>query len=136
VVSVFAGNDVGEQEADNLFGGILIDASSWQPPLALPTGLVEWGVFYASDPTPIVNLVGDLSVTVGSIDWLPHPLIDATGLSGTWPETKPFMVVGSETIAEITVPEASEVLQGGVALAMLGLLAHLRVRKRGFADAA
>jgi hypothetical protein len=134
VVSVFAGNDVGEQEADNLFGGILIDASSWQPPLALPTGLVEWGVFYASDPTLTVDLVGDINVDLGSITWLPHELVAATGIS--WPRTKPLMALGSESIVQITVPEPAEVLMSGVALATLGLLASLRSRKRAFADAA
>ena len=100
----------------------------------------EWNALVA-DESPFLEWdwlasLEDAGTLTDESGWLPHPLIDATGLSGTWPETKPFMALASETIAEITVPEASAVIQGGVALAMLGLLAHLRVRKRGFADAA
>jgi hypothetical protein len=45
VVSVFAEDFTSEQEANSVTGEISLNASSWQPPLALPTGIVEWGVF-------------------------------------------------------------------------------------------
>ena len=135
VLNVFAGNDAGEQEALSLFDEIPLSASSWQPPLALPTGPVEWGVFYVPDPTLTVDLVGDINVITGSITWLPHPLIELADLTGSWPMAKPLMVLASETIVQITVPEPDEVLQSGVALATLGLLVGLRSRKRSFADA-
>lgn len=134
VLDVFAGNDAGEQEALSLFDEIPLSASSWQPPLALPTGPVEWGVFYVPDPELTVGLVGDIIVDPpGSITWLPHELVAETGIS--WPDTKPLMVLASETIVEITVPEPDEVFQSGVALATLSLLVGLRSRKRSFADA-
>lgn len=133
VVGVFAGNDSGEQETDNLFGGLSLNASSWQPPLALPDGLDEWGVFYARDPLLTVDLVGDIALTAGTITWSPHELVEVLGIG--WPAAKPLMAVGSETIVEITVPEPAEVLQSGMALATLGLLAQLRARRRDFADA-
>ncbi len=135
VLDVFAGNDAGEQEVLSLFDEIPLSASSWQPPLALPTGSVEWGVFYVPDPMLTVDLVGDIKVTAGSITWLPHPLIELADLTGSWPMAKPLMVLASETIVQITVPEPDEVLQSGVALATLGLLVGLRSRKRSFADA-
>ena len=133
VLDVFAGNDAGEQEALSLFDEILLSASFWQPPLALPTGPVEWGVFYVPDPIITVDLVGDINVDDGSINWLPHPLIELAGL--TWPTEKPLMVLASETIVEITVPEPDEVFQSLVALATLSLLVGLRSRKRSFVDA-
>ncbi len=137
VLNVFAGNDAGEQEALSLLlGESPLSASSWQPPLALPTGPVEWGVFYVPDPTLTVDLVGDINVDLGSITWLPHELVELAGLTGSWPMAKPLMVLASETIVQITVPEPDEVLQSGAALATLGLLVGLRSRKRSFADAA
>ncbi len=71
---------------------------------------------------------------LGTITWLPHELVEALGIS--WPSTKPLMALGSETIVQTSVPEPAGVLQAGVALATLGLLAQLRSRMRGFADAA
>jgi hypothetical protein len=130
-LNVFAGSDdTNEQEALNLLGEILIDATSWQPPLPLPAGPGQWGVFYAPDPILTVDLVGDISVTTGTIDWVVHGFAELAGVS--WPASKPFMVLGSESIVQISVPEPAEVLQSGVALATLGLLASLRSRKRGF----
>jgi hypothetical protein len=132
-LNVFAGSDdTNEQEAFNLLKEILIDATSWQPPLPLPAGPVEWGVFCAPDPTLTVDLVGDISVTTGTIDWVVHGFADLSGVS--WSASKPFMVLGSESIVQISVPEPAEVLQSGVALATRGLLASLRSRNRGLGD--
>ncbi len=128
VVGVFAENDLVNQETDSLSGGLPIGASSWQPPLALPNGSIEWGVFYARNPELTVDLVGDITVTAGTINWLPHELIAATGIN--WPTTKPLMALASESIVAITVPEPDALLQGGVTIAMVGVLASLRSRKR------
>jgi hypothetical protein len=133
VLAVFAENDSDEvQEALSLVGEIPLDASSWQPPLALPTGPVEWGVFYAPDPTLTLDLLGDINVTEGSINWDVHEFADLAGIG--WPSTKPLMLVGAESIVSITVPEPGDVLQSGVVLAMLGLLASVRSRKSHFGD--
>jgi len=129
-LSAFAGNAVDEQDALNLLGEILIDASSWQPPLPLPTGPVEWGVYYTPDPTLTVDLVGDISVTTGTIDWVVHDLADLAGIS--WPAAKPLVLMGSESIVHVTVPEPAALFQSGAALAILGLLASLRSHKRSF----
>jgi len=133
VLAVFAENDSDEvQEALSLVGEIPLNASSWQPPLALPTGAVEWGVFYAPDPTLTLDLLGNINVTNGSINWEVHEFADLAGIA--WPSTKPLMLLGAESIVGITVPEPGGVLQGGVVLAMLGLLASVRSRKGHLGD--
>jgi hypothetical protein len=71
-------------------------------------------------------------VTDGSINWDVHEFADLAGIG--WPTTKPLMLLGAESIVRITVPEPGEVLQRGVVLAMLGLLASIRSRKSHFGD--
>jgi hypothetical protein len=121
-LSVHVGNDADEQEVLSIPGvqeDILITATSWQPPVALPNGPIEFSVLYADPATSAV--IGALQVTTGAITWGN----DAFSPPG-YPAATPLLVLASESIVQFTVPEPSAALLGAAALATAALLARRR----------
>lgn len=120
-LAVSVGNDFGGQDVDSLTGGVLITDTMWQPPMAFADGNYEVDVIYVNaDP----SFVTDLS-TGDPIVWGDSPLGGPP-----YPTGRPFLLLGSDTIHGVTVPEPAAVL---LQLAVLGILLHLK-RRSGLAS--
>ncbi len=101
---------------------ISITATSWQPPLALPDGPIEFAVFYADADLSVLTAISALQVTMGTITW-GNSDFSPPG----YPAATPLLVLSSESIVQFTVPEPSAGLLTATALATVILIAR---RKR------
>ena len=114
-LNVRAASDTVEQEVLSIPGvqeDIPITATSWQPPVALLNGPIEFSVLYADAATSTV--ISALQVTTGAITWGN----DAFSPPG-YPAATPLLVLASESIVQFTVPEPSAAFLGAAALATL-----------------
>ena len=100
VLFVFVDSDIGigkVQEDDSINGTLSITDTTWDPPMNVPPGQDEFGVFYADLPC----LVGRLNVTPrGSVTWDDSPLF---GPSACPTSPAPLLVLGSGTIVGFDV---------------------------------
>ncbi len=84
------------QEDDSINGTLCITDTSWDPPINVPPGQDEFGVFYADFPC----LAGRLNVTPrGAITWDDSPF----GPSACPTSPTPLLVLGSGTIVGFNV---------------------------------
>lgn len=101
---------------------IPINATSWQPPLALPDGLNEFFISYVDVDLTVINAtISAFQVTSGTIAWN-NSEFSPPG----YPATTPLLVLASETVVGFTVPEPSAGLLGAAALTTLAGLKRRR----------
>jgi hypothetical protein len=105
---------------------IPITATSWQPPLALANGPVEFGVFYADVDLAVATAISALQVTAGTITWG-----NSSFAPPGYPAATPLLLLSSESIVQFAVPEPAAALLAATALAGLALLAGCRSRALG-----